>query len=404
MIRRVVIIVYIINSIYDFFLLALEAFSSSRPLPENVKDVYSREEYIRHLSYQKDKRKIELYALILSASLNFIFLVENVYARLFNLFEGRNILIQYLAVIVILEIISTLIKLPFSIYSTFVIEEKYGMNRTTKKTYILDTIKSFILSLILTFLLISLIIYFFSRYGIRGVIGTSIAVITLTLIISALIIPLLRLFNKFTPLEDGILKEKLLEITAKNNMEVKRIVVRDASRRTTTSNAFCTGIRKKTIALDDNLVKNFSTDEIVAVFAHEAGHAKMKHALKSLPLSILSSVLTILAFGFLLEYTPFFSSFGFKSVNYLFAFILLGTIFKPFDIIGGIITNYISRKHEYEADKFAADEGYGESLISALKKLHRDALSEINPPKWIIITEYSHPTLSERISAVELER
>lgn len=404
MIRTVVITLFILSSIYDFFLIYLNLCSSSRPLPQNVRDVYDEKEYKKYLSYKKECGKIDLYSLVFSSVVNLVLLIGNVYALLFKAFDNMNVYMQYFLVILILNSLSTILKLPFSIYSTFVIEEKYEKNRTTKKTFFFDTIKTLILSILLTFILVSIIVFFFSRYGIRGVIGTSIALITIILILNTLVMPLLRLFNKFIPLENGELKEKLLSLCRENNITVKRIVVRDASRRTTSSNAFCTGLGKKTIALDDNLIKRFSTDEIVAVFAHEAGHAKKKHLIKSLPISILSSILMILAFGLLLEFIALFTQFGFTSINYLFAFTLLEIIFRPFEIISGIITNYISRRHEYEADGVATRSGYGESLISALKKLHKEALGEINPPKWIVITEYSHPTLSERINAIEMTK
>ncbi len=274
MIRTVVITLFILSSIYDFFLIYLNLCSSSRPLPQNVRDVYDEKEYKKYLSYKKECGKIDLYSLVFSSVVNLVLLIGNVYALLFKAFDNMNVYMQYFLVILILNSLSTILKLPFSIYSTFVIEEKYEKNRTTKKTFFFDTIKTLILSILLTFILVSIIVFFFSRYGIRGVIGTSIALITIILILNTLVMPLLRLFNKFIPLENGELKEKLLSLCRENNITVKRIVVRDASRRTTSSNAFCTGLGKKTIALDDNLIKRFSTDEIVAVFAHEAGHAK----------------------------------------------------------------------------------------------------------------------------------
>lgn len=401
MVRTAVILFFITKSLYDLFMLYLESSDHGRLLPDNVKDVYDADRYEKYLSYRKENGRLEIFSTILFSAVNLLFLVSNFYAFLFSYFDSMNIYLEYTSAIVIITLISMLLRLPFSIYDTFVIKQKYGMNRTNWKTYLLDTLKSFLLSVILLSLILSVMIFFFSRFGIRGIIGTSVAIVAISLLISALVVPLLRIFNRFTPLEDGELKNKLLELCHKYNVNVKRIVVKDASRRTTTSNAFCTGLKKKTISIDDNLINNFTSDEITAVFAHEFAHARFRHILKSLPFSLAGSIITILFFGLMLEYTPLFTAFGFDGVNYFFALTVMGIITWPAQIIGDIILNAISRKHEYEADRFAATEGYGDALISALKRLHNEALGEINPNKWTVFTEYSHPTLSQRISAIE---
>ncbi len=403
MVKALVITLFVLNTLYDFLTLRLESGGRERELPENVRDVYDEEKYRKFLSYKKENSSLEAKSLIINAVVNLLFLIFNLHSYIFSLVGSLNIYLGYFIVIVILTLLSNIIKLPFSWYDTFSIEERYGMNKTTKKTFFLDRIKKLILSIILETIILFIMIYFFSHYGIKGVIGTALAVVTLSLLLSALVVPLLKLFNSFTPLEEGELKEKLLALCAKYNVAVKRIVVKDASRRTTTSNAFCTGLRKKTISIDDNLLKSSTTDEIVAVFAHEFAHAKFKHVLKTLPFSLISSVLTIVFFGIMLEWKELFYEFGFNSANYYFAFVMLGAVIWPVEILANIVVNYISRKHEYEADRFAAREGYGEALVSALKKLHNEALSEINPHKWTVITEYSHPTLSERITAIRKE-
>ncbi len=403
MVKALVITLFVLNTLYDFLTLRLESGGRERELPENVRDVYDEEKYRKFLSYKKENSSLEAKSLIINAVVNLLFLIFNLHSYIFSLVGSLNIYLGYFIVIVILTLLSNIIKLPFSWYDTFSIEERYGMNKTTKKTFFLDRIKKLILSIILETIILFIMIYFFSHYGINGVIGTALAVVTLSLLLSALVVPLLKLFNSFTTLEEGELKEKLLALCAKYNVAVKRIVVKDASRRTTTSNAFCTGLRKKTISIDDNLLKSSTTDEIVAVFAHEFAHAKFKHVLKTLPFSLMSSVLTIVFFGIMLEWKELFYAFGFNSANYYFAFVMLGAIIWPLEILANIVVNYISCKHEYEADRFAAREGYGEALVSALKKLHNEALSEINPHKWTVITEYSHPTLSERITAIRKE-
>ena len=400
MVRALVISLFIAEELYSLVLLYLSAQAAKRPLPDAVKDVYDSKRYDIYKAYKKDNLRTALLSSAVEMTADFIFLVCNVYAAVFNALGNINIYPRYILVILIFTLIGQIIEIPFSYYDTFVIEEKYGMNKTTKKTFFLDRMKSFIVSMILTSLLISVIIFFFTRFGIMAIVWTAAAVMLFSLIANLLLMPFMRLFNSFTPLEEGELRDKLLSLCTKYGVKVKRIVVRDASRRTTKANAFCSGLRKKTISIDDNLMNNFTTDEIVAVFAHEFAHAKYRHVLKTLPFSLISSVIMIAAFGILLEFSALFTAFGFGGANYFFAFLLLSTITWPVTIPFNTFLNSISRKHEYEADAFAAEEGYGEALVSALKRLMNEALAEINPHPWIVVTEYSHPTLAQRIDSI----
>ncbi len=400
MVKAVVIILFITKELYSFFLISLSKKAVKLPLPEEVRDVYDEERYRLFKSYKKENIKLGIISSITSLLVSLILLAADVYAAVFTLFDGLNIYLSYFLFILIVTAVSEVIEIPFSYYNTFVIEEKYGMNRTTKKTFALDKVKSYIILTLLFSLIVFALIFFFSRYGILAIIWTCIFFISFSLLISALSLPLMKLFNKFNSLEDGELKTKLLSLCTKYNVKVKRIVVRDASRRTTTSNAFCSGLKEKTISIDDNLIENFSTDEIVAVFAHEFAHAKYKHILKSMPFTFLTTLILIAALGLMLEYPALYTSFGFDGVNYLFAVLTVPYIIWPLSILLGALSNSISRKHEYEADAFAAREGYGEALISALKRLMNESLSEINPHPWIIVTEYSHPTLSQRIRSI----
>ena len=400
MLKILIVALFVLNALYEFFMLHLSISDKDRPLPENVKDVYNEERYKLYKAYKKESGKVELISFIVSFVINLAFLVFNVYATLFNLFDGLNIYLQYFLLIVVFDAFTTIVKMPFSYYGTFTVEEKFGMNKTTKKTFFLDKLKGFILGIILSTAIIFIMIFFFSRFGVQAIIWTAAVIVVLSLLLSTLVLPLLKLFNKFTPLANGELKDKLLALCDKYNVKVKRIVIKDASRRTTKANAFCTGMKKKTISIDDNLLNNFTTDEIVAVFAHEFAHAKYKHVIKTLPFSLIRSLLTIVLFGLILEVSHFFTPFGFTQANYFFAMILLDALIWPFSNLADMALNYISRKHEYEADAFAAKEGYGEALISALKRLVNESLSEINPHPWIVKTSYSHPTLSQRITAV----
>ncbi len=400
MIRALIIALFVLNSAYEFIKLHLSTSDSNRPLPDNVKDVYDEKRYNLYKAYKKESGKVELISSIVSFVINLLFLGFNVYATIFNWFNGMNIYLQYLCITAVIELFTTIIKTPFSYYDTFVIEEKYGMNKTTKSTFFADKIKGFIIGIILSMVITSIMIFFFTKFGIQAIIWTAVVIVVLSLLLSTLVVPLMKVFNKFTPLADGELKDKLLALCDKYHVQVKKIVIKDASRRTTKSNAFCTGLKKKTISIDDNLLNNFTTDEIVAVFAHEFAHAKYKHVLKTLPFSLIRSVLIIVLFGLVISVKDFFTPFGFTEANYYFAMVILDALIWPFSNLTNTAFNYLSRKHEYQADAFAAKEGYGEALISALKRLVNESLSEINPHPWIVKTEYSHPTLSQRITAV----
>ena len=217
-----------------------------------------------------------------------------------------------------------------------------------------------------------------------------------------LAVPFMKIFNRFTPLPEGTLRDKLTQLCSKYDVKVNKLLVRDASRRTTKSNAFFAGFgNRKTISLDDNLINNFSEDEITAVFAHEFGHARHKHTLRSLPFTMFNTVLLFAGLWVVLNIPSLYTAFGFENVNYYFAMTLLSVITWPVMTALGTVGNCISRKHEYQADAFAAGEGYGTALISALKRLNKEALGDINPHPLKVFLDYSHPTLSQRISAID---
>ena len=228
MVRALVISLFIAEELYSLVLLYLSAQAAKRPLPDAVKDVYDSKRYDIYKAYKKDNLRTALLSSAVEMTADFIFLVCNVYAAVFNALGNINIYPRYILVILIFTLIGQIIEIPFSYYDTFVIEEKYGMNKTTKKTFFLDRMKSFIVSMILTSLLISVIIFFFTRFGIMAIIWTAAAVMLFSLIANLLLMPFMRLFNSFTPLEEGELRYKLLSLCTKYGVKVKRIVVRDA--------------------------------------------------------------------------------------------------------------------------------------------------------------------------------
>ena len=402
MLKIIIILMFILMKGFEFTVERVNHICQGKELPENVKDVYDADEYDKWRNYENDSEKFSIISELVSIAFSLILLVTNAYAWMFRMLPGFNEYIQSLIVILVLSVMTTIISVPFKYYDTFVIEEKYGMNKTTGTTFWLDILKEFIISIIIVFLFTAIVMFLFDTFGNTAIILATVVMLVISLVLALIIIPLMRIFNKFTPLEDGELKDKLIGLCEKYGLKVKKIVVKDASRRTTKSNAFCTGLGKfKTISLDDNLVNNFEDDEIVAVFAHEFAHARYKHIIKSLPFSLFRTLITFAVLGLLLNYSGLCTAFGFDGVNYFFALQLLSIISWPLTKLLDIVSNYISRKHEYQADAFAAKEGYGDKLIAALKRLSKEALSDINPHPVKVVLDYSHPTLSQRITAIE---
>lgn len=400
-IRIILIFSFLLYHAFEWYLDYLDTKHMNAEIPENVRDVYNEEEYRKWVSYHKENMRFSLAESLVSFLAGLLMLVFNFYALVFSAFSGRSLYLQYFLMILLLAVIETVIAIPFRYYETFVIEEKYGMNKTSKKTFVLDTLKKWVIGVVLEYGLVVLIMFLYERFGDPGIVLICAAFILISLLVSLIVVPLMRIFNKFAPLEDEELRQQLLVLCEKYGIEVKKIVIRDASRRTTRANAFCTGLtKKKTISLDDNLVKDYENDQIVAVFAHEFAHAKFSHILKSMPFSLAQTVLTIAMLGVVFHITPAFTAFGFDGLNYYFALSLLTLFTWPLAQVLALVANRISRRHEYEADAFAAREGYGEALISALKKLNKDSLSNLNPHPLIVDLEYSHPTLSQRIEAI----
>lgn len=401
MVKIFIIFMYLTNKAFNMVIEYLNKSYLKKELPDNVKDVYNEGEYKRFLSYREESRHLGLISSAISILITLLILILNIHAWLFGMISGLNVYVQYLIVVAIFTVLSMVIDLPFDYYDTFVIEEKYGLNKSTKMTFALDTIKETVLGTVISYALIVLIMVLFEKFGNMAIIWCTLAMIVIAVIIMLIIIPLMRIFNKFEPLEEGELKDNLLALCDKYGVRVKRIVVKDASRRTTTSNAFCTGIgNRKTISLDDNLVNAYSADEITAVFAHEFAHAKFRHVIKSLPFSILGILVSFISLAIVLNIPSLYTAFGFDGMNYYFAQMMSGVIIWPLSTAMGIVGNYISRKHEYQADAFAAKEGYGQVLISALKRLSKESLSGVNPHPAMVILNYSHPTLSQRIDAI----
>ena len=399
-VKILAVLAIVISFAYRVFLSLLERRSVRNPVPANVADVYDRESYRKWKTYHGEKSRIDMIGTLISFIPGLVLVLTNAYAAFAGLFPETDFW-QMFAVILLWSALD-LLMIPVSWYDTMVIEEKYGFNRTDKKTFWLDTLKEFIINLAVSTVIAAVLMFIYKALGDWMIIVFAAVMMLFVLAISFLYPFLSRIFNKFTPLEEGELKERLTGLLEKHGYTVRAIQVMDASRRSTKSNAYFTGFGKmKTIVLYDTLVQSMTPDEICAVFAHEMGHGLHKDTLKN---QILSAVqmLILAVFAWLTLRTPeIFTPFGFGGVNYGFAlFLILSAEFALLSPLLSLAAGFHSRRAEYRADAQAVQEGYADALISGLKKLARENFADLSPDPLLVKLTYSHPTLSQRIEAI----
>ena len=374
--------------------------SADRPIPENVRDVYDPETYAKWRAYHGETSRLGFVSVTLGFLPSFLFILFDAYPAFARLFRG-DIYTQTAAVL-ILSALAGLAGVPAEYCGAMVIEEKYGFNRSTQKTFWLDQLKSFLIGLVISFAVAYLLLFLHLALGDWLILVFALVLMAIILGISFLYPFLSRVFNKFTPLEEGELRDKLTGLLEKHGYRVRAIQVMDASRRSTKSNAYFTGFgRMKTIVLYDTLVQAMTPEEICAVFAHELGHGLHKDTLKNQVLSFLQIALLAVLAWLTLRTEALFPAFGFGGVNYGFALLLILEVeFALVSPLFSLLVNAFSRRAEYRADAQAAEEGYGDALISALKTLGRENFSNLSPDPLLVKLEYSHPPLSDRIEAI----
>lgn len=401
-IKWIILLLALLGSLYSIALEIVKYRSAGNPTPENVSDVYDAETYQTWKQYSAEHCRLNMISAVISGVVTLVLLYTDVYAAFAALFPA-GVYWQLLAVVLFETVIGAVVGLFQSYISTMVIEQKYGFNRSTMKTFVTDRIRGLIVGLILSLGLVVLIAVFYTWLGGWMVVLFAGAVFCITLAISFLYPIFTRIGNKFVPLEEGELKDRLMSLLTSHGYHVKAIEVMDASRRTTKLNAYFTGFGKmKAIVLYDNLVNAMSPDEICAVFAHELGHGLNKDVTKMQIMNVGNLVLMAVVAWFTVQDPAMHTAFGFAEVNFGFAYILMGVILNLIQPLTGILTNAYSRKAEYRADRQAVKEGYGPAMITALKKLAKDNFAHLAPSRINVVLEYSHPPLSERIAEVEI--
>ena len=399
--RILFLILIALDLAYDVILRILAASRRGLPLPEAVRDLYDADDYARWLDYSAEKRRLGLIEKVFDALILTALFATNVFAAVWDrLLGGEGT--KDMLLILLFAAFTSVLSLPFDWIREMRIEGKYGFSRTSKATFVRDEITGFLVNAGLTCLLCLFLSKVWERFGARGFFVLFAGLSVFVVVFSMLSTFFMRLYNKFTPLEEGTLRETLTELFSRAGYRLENIYVMDASRRTTKVNAFCSGLGKfKKIVLYDNLVNGYSEDEIAAVFAHELGHYKRRDTMKNTFYTVLlMAVVTAAAAWFALN--PGISAeYGFSAMNPAFGVILLeSVVLNPIITVLTIPRAAMARRFEYRADGEAVESGYGEALVSALKKLSRDNFSDLNPHPLIVRLEYDHPTTADRIGAI----
>ncbi|MCL1980273.1 MAG: M48 family metallopeptidase [Proteobacteria bacterium] len=382
--------------------------SLSPALPDEFAGVYDQGEYARSQEYTKVNTRFSLVQSTVSLLATLAFILAGGFNLVDEVARGFNFspIPTGLAFSVILALIAGLLNLPFSIYSTFVIEERFGFNTTTVATFLLDMVKGILLTVMLGGPLLAAILWFFETIGPQAWLYCWVAAVAFILVVQFLApVVIMPLFNKFIPLAEGELKEAITGYAAAQRFAIQGIYTMDGSKRSTRANAFFTGFgRFRRIVFFDTLMEKLSVQEIVAVLAHEMGHYRLKHIPVMMALSIAQMGIMFFILSRFLENPGLFAAFGMEQVSIYASLVFFGFLYAPISTILAIGFNAFSRRNEYQADRFAArTDGAGtggEHLISGLKRLSVSNLSNLTPHPLHVALNYSHPPILARIKAL----
>jgi len=403
----ITIAILLLDFIVDQVLDAVNAKHFEDKLPAELEDVYDDKEYERSQAYKKTRYKFGILTSSFSLILTLAFFFFGGFAWVDTIAKSitdHQILIT-LIFFGIIMIGSDILTTPFSYYSTFVIEEKFGFNKTSKKTFFLDKIKGWLMMAVLGGGILALIIWFYQFAGdnfwIYAWALITVFSVFINMFYSKLIVPL---FNKQTPLEEGSLRTKIEAYAKTVGFTLDKIFIIDGSKRSTKANAYFSGFgSEKRITLFDTLVNDLEEDEIVAVLAHEVGHYKKKHIIFNLFAGIITTGFTLWLLSLFVSSPLLSQALGVNEVSFHIGLIAFGILYSPISEITGLIMNLFSRKFEYQADNYAKETFGSAPLISSLKKLSSNSLSNLTPHKAYVFFHYSHPTLLQRIKNLKLK-
>ena len=397
----ILISIIVADFILESWLELLNLKNLSEKLPEELKDLYDAEKYAQSQKYERTNIRFGL----ISGSFNLILILG------MFLFDGfawvdrlaasisAHPVLHPLIFFGILGLAFDILNTPFAVYDTFVIEQRFGFNKTTPGLYITDKLKGWLLSAIIGGGLIALVVWFYLQTTVYFWLWVwllmSIFMLFMAFFYSSLIVPL---FNKQKPLEDGDLKYQITRRAEQACFQIDKIYTIDGSKRSTKANAYFSGMgRKKRIVLFDTLIGELSTDEIVAVLMHEIGHYRKKHIISSMILSFIQTGIMLFIFSLFVSQPVLSQALGASEASFHIGLIAFGVLYSPISVVIGLMMNTLSRKNEYQADSFAAGFGMSNALINSLKKLSVTNLSNLTPHPLYVFFHYSHPTLLQRI-------
>ncbi|MEN6408644.1 MAG: M48 family metallopeptidase [Anaerolineaceae bacterium] len=408
MISVVVIGIIVLMFVFDLAVTLVNYQHRKQPISPIVQDIYDQEKYAKWLNYSMETTRFEIIVNAISTILILCLLVFGVFGILERWTNGwfQNDILRTLSFLGVYFIFSSLINLPFAYYETFVIEEKYGFNKSTPKTFFIDQLKSLLVSAILFGVLLGVLNVLYLTFIDR----LWLFILTAWGILSAVIVVInilntkvfIRIFNKLTPLPDGTLKKRIESLAAKVGFNVTAISIMDASRRSTKLNGFFSGIGKtREVVLFDTLLDRMTEDEIIAVLAHELGHAVHKDIPRQLIRQIFLFGVYAALIGWILQSAEFSQAFGVSGPNFGFSLILFSILISPISLLIGIPLNALSRKAESAADAFSAQYADQKSIFSALRTLAQENLADLNPHPFYVLMHYTHPPLADRLQAIK---
>jgi STE24 endopeptidase len=401
----VILLILIIRYLLDLVSDWLNVRNVSTELPAEFKGYYDAEKYSQSQNYLRENTGFGIFVDTFQTIITIVFVLVGG----FNLVDriarslGQGPILTGVVFAGILIFAGKTLNLPFSIYNTFVIEEKYGFNKTTPKTYFLDIIKSLTLTALIGGIVFAAVLWFFEKTGNLAWIYCWMA-ITLFQIFLMFIAPLviMPIFNKFVPLEESELRTAIENYAKAQNFKMKGIYMMDGSKRSSKSNAFFTGFgRSRRIVLFDTLIERHPVKELVSILAHEMGHYKKKHIIRAIARSVIVMGLTLFLLSLFIKNEQLFAAFKMEHLSVYASLFFFGFLYTPIAMLIGLAENIISRKNEYEADAFAVETyGNADAMITGLKKLSVDNLSNLTPHPFKVFISYSHPPVLERIKAI----
>lgn len=401
----IIIAILVFNFLFSRILEHLNAGKYGDPVPEGLEDVYEAGEYRKSMKYKKVNYRFA----ILTGTFSFVIILLMFFLEGFAFADKlagsltENPVLTALLFFGGLMLISDLINTPFSIYDTFVIEERFGFNKTTAKTFVLDKIKGWLLGALIGGGMLAAIVWFYQLTGknfwIYAWILVSVFTVFMNMFYSTLIVPL---FNKQSPLEEGELRDAINAFSEKAGFKLTNIFVIDGSKRSTRANAYFAGLgAKKRVVLYDTLIDDLTTDELVGVLAHEIGHYRKRHTVTGMILSIIQTGVVLFILSLFVGSPLLSQALGADIPSFHIGLIAFGILYSPISMVLGIGMNMMSRRNEYQADRFAAEKYKAPALINALKKLSGKNLSNLTPHRLYVFFNYSHPTLHQRVQALK---